>query len=182
MNAVAGVAAFADCQITGTAAAGNYTLSAARSGLTTGSSSNVSITAGAPPSWPSPPSRCGGVNEGTNFGTEPVVSVRGRQLQRGDHRHRDVALSVGTYAAGNGGTTRAPWGAQTTPVNAVAGVATFANCKMTGTKGAGTYTSKRGPQRAGHGELFERDHHRRNGGETRRYLEPGLALRVAPRT
>ena len=47
VTAVAGVATFTNCQITGTAAAGTYTLSATRAGLTsTGASSNVVINAG----------------------------------------------------------------------------------------------------------------------------------------
>jgi hypothetical protein len=43
-SAVAGVATFAGCQITGSTAAGTYTLSAARSRLASGTSSNVVIT------------------------------------------------------------------------------------------------------------------------------------------
>jgi hypothetical protein len=44
VNAVAGVATFAGCKINGVTGAGTYTLSAARSGLTSGTSSSVVIT------------------------------------------------------------------------------------------------------------------------------------------
>ena len=66
--ATAGVATFAGCTMTGTAAAGTYTLSATRSGLTTGNSSNLVITVGA-------------ANK-LAFTTQPVAASRSARLSR----------------------------------------------------------------------------------------------------
>ena len=141
VNAVAGVAIFANCQISGTAAAGTYTLSAARSGLTAGTSSNVSITAGAATQLVFTTQPVGGVNEATNFATQPKVSVEDSNGNVVTSDTGAVALSIGSYTAGNGGTTSGSLGCTpASPVNAVAGVAIFANCQISGTAAAGTYT------------------------------------------
>jgi hypothetical protein len=139
VNAVAGVATFTNCQITGTAGAGTYSLNAARSGLSTGSSNNVSIVGGTASKLVFSTEPVGGVNEGTNLATQPVVSVEDTNSNVVTTDTGTVALSIGTYSAGNGGTTQGTLGCTNTTVNAVAGVATFANCQITGTKGAGTY-------------------------------------------
>jgi hypothetical protein len=50
----------------------------------------------------------------------------------------------------------------TNPITAVAGVATFAGCKINGSTGAGTYTLSAGPKRALFGHLVERGDHLRH--------------------
>jgi hypothetical protein len=140
VSAVAGVATFASCQITGTAGAGTYSLNAARSGLSTGSSNNVSIVGGTATKLVFSTEPVGGVNEGTNFATQPVVSVEDANSNVVTTDTGTVALSIGVYSAGNGGTTKGTLGCTNTTVSAVAGVATFANCQITGTAGAGTYS------------------------------------------
>ena len=166
VNANAGVAAFPGCQITGpVAAAGTYTLAAARSGLATGTSANVTITAGTATKLGFSTQPGGGVSEGTNLAPTPVVSVQDTNGNTVTTDNGTVALSIATYTAGNGGTTKGALGCANNTVSADAGVASFANCKITGTEGAGTYTFERGSNRAGHGELFERDDRRRNGGQ-----------------
>ncbi len=140
VSAVAGVATFANCQITGTAAAGTYTLSATRSGLTSGTSSNVTITAGTATKLVFSTEPVGGVNEATNFATQPKVSVEDANGNVVTTDTGTVALAIANYTAGNGGTTSGTLGCTANSVSAVAGVATFANCQITGTAAAGTYT------------------------------------------
>ena len=82
----------------------------------------------------------GGVSEGTAFATEPVVSVEDTNGNVVTTDNGAVALAIASYSAGNGGTTQGTFGCTANSVNAVAGVATFANCQITGTAGAGTYT------------------------------------------
>jgi hypothetical protein len=140
VNAVAGVATFAGCKINGTAAAGTYTLSAVRAGLTSATSSGVVITAGVASKLVFTTQPVGGVLPATNFGTQPKVSV---EDAAGDVVTTDtgtVTLSIASYTAGNGGTTQGTLVCTTNPVNAVAGVATFAGCQITGSTSAGTYT------------------------------------------
>ena len=140
MKAVNGVAAtFAGCQISGTLAAGTYSLNASSAGLV-GSSNNMSIVAGGASKLAFTSEPLGGVNEATNLATEPVVSVEDSNGNTVTSDNGTVALSIGTYAAGNGGTNQGTLGCTNTTVNAVAGVATFANCQITGTAGAGTYS------------------------------------------
>ncbi len=141
VNAVAGVATFANCQITGAAAAGTYTLSATRSGLTTATSSNVTITTGTATKLVFTTQPVGGVNEGTNFATQPVVTVEDANGNTVTTDTGAVALAVASYTAGNGGSASGTLACTpASPINAVAGVATFANCQITGTAAAGTYT------------------------------------------
>ena len=140
VNANAGVATFAGCQITGPAGAGTYTLSAARGGLTTGTSGNVTITAGTATKLAFTTQPGGGVAEGTNLAPTPVVSVQDTNGNTVTTDNGTVALSINTYTAGNGGTTKGTLGCTNNTVTANAGVATFAACKITGTAGAGTYT------------------------------------------
>ena len=135
MAAVAGVASFTGCQITGTAAAGTYTLVATRTGLTsTGSSSNVVITVGAANKLAFTTQPVGGVAEGVVFATSPVVKVQ-------DFYGNTVTTDTGTVAlAKSSGPSGGSLSCTSTTVTAVAGVATFAGCQITGTAAAGTYT------------------------------------------
>ena len=133
--AVAGVATFTGCQITGTAAAGTYTLVATRSGLpSTGSSNNVVITVGAATRLAFTTQPAGGVTEGVALATQPVVAV---QDSYGNTVTTDTGNVTLAIASGPGAGALS---CTSTTVAAVAGVATFANCQITGTAAAGTYT------------------------------------------
>jgi hypothetical protein len=138
LTASSGVAAFAGCKIVGTI--GSYTLTATDGLLAQATSNSFSITVGVASQLLFTTQPLGGVNEGTAFATEPKVTVEdsGGNVETTDTG--TVALAVGSYTAGNGGTTQGTLGCTANSVNAVAGVATFANCKITGTAGAGTYT------------------------------------------
>ena len=143
VTASAGVATFAGCQITGTAAAGTYTLKATDGTLTAApASSNVSVIAGTASklAWDVQP--VGGVTEGTNFATQPVIYVEDANGNVVTSDTSSVTLAINGYTAGNGGTTQGSLGCTALTVTAVAGVATFAGCQITGTAAAGTYTLK----------------------------------------
>ena len=134
ISAAGGVATFTNCRITGTAAAGTYTLQATRSGLTTGVSSNVVITPGIATKLVFTTQPVGGVPEATNFSTSPVVSVE-------DANSNVVTGDAGTVKlAINSGPAAGSLSCSNTTINAAAGVATFTNCQITGTAAAGTYT------------------------------------------
>ncbi len=133
--ASAGVASFAGCQITGTAAAGAYTLVATRTGLTsTGSSSSVVINVGAANKLAFTAQPVGGVAEGVALAAQPVVTVQDAygNTVSGDTGAVTLAISTGPGAGALACTSMT--------VAAVAGVATFAGCQVTGTAAAGTYT------------------------------------------
>jgi trimeric autotransporter adhesin len=140
VNAVAGVATFAGCKINGTAAAGTYTLSVVRSGLTSATSSGVVINAGVASQLVFTTQPVGGVLPATNFATQPKVSIEDAAGNVVTTDTGTVTLSIASYVPGNGGTIQGTPVCTTNPVNAVAGVATFAGCKINGVTGAGTYT------------------------------------------
>ena len=101
VTAVAGVASFTNCQITGTGAAGTYTLTATRTGLTsTGASSNVVITTGAANKLVITTQPVGGVAEGANFSKSPVVKVEDSNgnVLTGDNGN--VTLQINSGPAG----------------------------------------------------------------------------------
>jgi hypothetical protein len=138
VNAVAGVATFANCQITGTAAAGTYSFNAARSGLTTGGSSNISIVAGAATKLAFTTQPVGAAS-GSNFATQPVVSVEdanGNLVSSGTNSNASITLAIATQPAAG-----ATFTCTTNPVTASAGVATFAGCKITGLGGSYTLSA-----------------------------------------
>jgi len=132
--AVAGVATFAGCQFAGTAAAGSYTLSATRTGLTSGTSSSVVIAVGPASQLVFTTQPGGGVAEGASFGIQPVVKVEDSYANVVTTDTGNVTLGIAT------GPGAGVLSCTSNPVAAVAGVATFAGCKMTGTAAAGTYT------------------------------------------
>jgi hypothetical protein len=134
VSAVAGVATFANCQITGAAAAGTYTLSATRAGLTTGTSGNVTIAVGAASTLVFTTQPVGGVGEGVNFATQPVAKVEDAYANVVTTDTGNVTLAIAT------GPAAGVLSCTASTVAAVAGVATFAGCKITGTAAAGTYT------------------------------------------
>jgi hypothetical protein len=127
VSAVSGVATFAGCQVTGTAGAGTYTLSAARTGLSTGVSSGLTIDAGGA-------SQLAFVQQPTNanatLAISPAASVEVLDSNGNSVSYSSgeptISLSVsapGTITAGGSATTNS------------AGVATFSSLTI-GTAGA----------------------------------------------
>lgn len=131
--AVAGVATFAGCQITGTAAAGTYVLRGASSGLTAANADPFTIIAGAPTRLVFTTQPVGNVPEGTDLPTQPVVSVHDAFSNVVPDATTGVLLSI---ASGPGSGLL---NCSVNPRSAVAGVATFAGCQITGSAAAGTY-------------------------------------------
>jgi hypothetical protein len=139
-NASSGVATFSGCQITGTAAAGTYTLKATRSGLTTGTSGNLGIVAGTASKLVFTNGAFSNVAEATNLSPQPSVSVEDSNSNVVTGDSGAVGIAVNSYTAGNGGSTQGALSC--TSANASSGVATFSGCQITGTAAAGTYTLK----------------------------------------
>ena len=140
-TAVGGVATFAGCAITGSAAAGTYTFKATAGALSATAAGSVTITAGAAStiSFATPPA--GTVGEGTAFSTQPVVIAQ--DANGNGVGGVAITLAINTYAAGGGGSTRGTLGCTTNPVTtSAAGTSTFAGCSITGNAAAGTYTFK----------------------------------------
>jgi Spherulation-specific family 4 len=130
--ATAGIASFAGCKITGEA--GNYTLKATASGLTSAASGTFTVTVGAAAKlvFTTQP---GGGTSGAAWPTQPKVSVEdsgGNVVTTGSSA---VTLAIASQP-GSGARLRCT----TNPVTTSAGVAAFAGCTITGT--AGSYTVK----------------------------------------
>ncbi len=81
----------------------------------------------------------GGVTEATNFATQPKVTVQDAGGNTVTTDSGNVTLGIASYSAANGGSNQGSLGCTSTTVSAVAGIATFANCKISGTAAAGTY-------------------------------------------
>lgn len=130
--AVAGVATFSGCQITGTAAAGTYTLTATDGSLASATSSSFTITVGGATRLAFTTEPVGALL-GAVFLTQPVVSVEDANgnLVLTDASTVSIAIASGP-ATGSlsciGGLSGA----------AVAGVAAFAGCDIA--VSGGTYT------------------------------------------
>ena len=124
--AVAGVATFAGCAVD---AAGTYTLTATSGTLTSGVSASFTIASGAATtlSFTSDPSSSTG---GAAFGTQPVVAVQDAGGNTVTSSTAPVTLSITTPAG-------ATLTCTANPKAAVAGVASFAGCKI---DKAGTYS------------------------------------------
>ena len=131
LNANAGVASFAGCKITGKA--GTYTLTAAATGFTTVTSNTFTITFGAATqiAFSTQP---GGGADGTAWGTQPAVSVEDASGNVVTNATNQITLALGTNPGGALNCT-------TNPLNANAGVASFAGCKITGKTGTYTLTA-----------------------------------------
>ncbi len=136
--AVAGVATFTNCQITGAAAAGTYVSQCEpqwshgtvylfqRRDLNVGSANQLVFTT----------EPVGNVTEGTNFTTSPVVKVE----DASGNVVNDTGSVTLAINSGPGAGTLACSNTGFPTIAAVAGVATFTNCQITGTAAAGTYT------------------------------------------
>jgi hypothetical protein len=124
--AVAGLTTFAGCRIDNP---GTYTLSAASPGLTTAVSASFIISVGSTTKLAfttSPSVSTGGIA----FGTQPVVAVQ----DAGGHTVTTSTVPVTLVISTPAGATLT---CAANPVNAIAGVATFAGC---GIDRPGTYT------------------------------------------
>ena len=127
VNAVAGVATFAGLKLTGTAT--SYTLTFT-SGALASDSQPITVTYGAAHHLAVTTPAAGAVN-GVAFTTQPVITIQ-------DQSNNTVANLTSAITVSSSGSTLSSNNATLT-VNAVAGVATFANAlKLTGA--ASTYT------------------------------------------
>jgi hypothetical protein len=126
LNAVAGVATFAGCDINKT---GTYTLTAASSGLTNGVSTSFTITAGTASKLAFTTSPVGSAIN-TAFATQPVVTVQDAAGNTVTSSTASITLSI---TSGGGAILTCT----ANPKAAVSGVATFAGCRI---NTAGTYT------------------------------------------
>jgi hypothetical protein len=144
VTASSGVATFTGCNITGTAAAGTYTLKATSSGLSEAISGNLEIKAGSASKLAFTTQPVGGVAEGTSLATQPVVKVEDANGNVVTSSSAGVTLAIAnnSYIAGNGGSKEGSLSCTTNPVSASSGTASYAGCKITGTEAAGTYTLK----------------------------------------
>ncbi|MDB4917110.1 MAG: hypothetical protein JWM95_4754 [Gemmatimonadetes bacterium] len=124
VNAVNGVAAFTDLKVTG---AGTYTISFSAAGLTPATSNSLTVSA-APATKLAVVTQPLGAQTGVNLATQPVVQVQ----NAASGVVTGATDAVTAVLVGAGGTLSG-----TTTVNAVNGVATFTNLKVTG---AGSYT------------------------------------------
>jgi hypothetical protein len=127
-NAIAGVATFTGCSIS--LKTGTYTLTAASSGLTNGVSASLIISIGPATklAFTTSPSSSTAVN--TSFAAQPAVSVQDAGGNTVTTSTASITLTITTPAGANLTCTA-------NPKNAVAGVDTFAACKI---DTAGTYT------------------------------------------
>jgi hypothetical protein len=120
-NAVAGVATFAGCSID--KAGTGYTLTASDGALASDPSTTFNITVG-PASQVVITTQPGNGTGGSNLSTQPVVTVQDAGGNTVTTDTSAVTLSIGSNPSGGSLTCT------TNPRNAVAGVATFAGCKI----------------------------------------------------
>ena len=125
--AVAGVATFAGCEITGTA--GIYSLSASSGLLSAGTSSDFTISAG-PATQVVFSTQPGGGGDGSAWATQPAVSIEDVSGNLVGTSTATVTLSIKSQP-GSG----AALGCSNNPLVPTGGVATFANCEITGQLG-----------------------------------------------
>jgi hypothetical protein len=137
VNAVSGVATFTGCSIT-TAGIG-YTLAATSSPVLTPpvNANAFTITAGTASQLVFTTQPLGGVPPGTNFATSPKVSV---EDANGNVVTSDTGTVTLAIASGPAGPSLSCSNPGFPTIAAVAGVATFTNCQISGTAAAGTYT------------------------------------------
>ena len=132
--AVAGVATFSGCSITGTT--GNFTLTATDGALTPATSNSFAITVG-PATKVAFTTQPGGAVNGAALSPQPVLSVEdtGGNVVTADTSAVTLAVASGTGTLTcSGGQSKA----------AVSGVASFAGCVITGTSGSFTLTATDG--------------------------------------
>ncbi len=123
VTAAAGSAAFRGCRITGTAAAGTYTLRATRPGLGQAVSATLLIQAG-PADRLAFTTQPGNSTGGTALPVQPRVTVQDPFGNQVTTDTSSVNLAIGTNPGGGLITCAA------NPVTAIGGVATFAGCAI----------------------------------------------------
>ena len=133
-----GVFTFTGCSIDKIGA--GYTLTATDGSLTPATSSAITVSVGSAYQLAFSTQPVGGVAEATNFVTQPKVTVQDAGGNTVTADTGSVTLGIGSYSTANSGSTQGSLSCTSTTVSAVAGVATFANCKISGTAAAGTYT------------------------------------------
>jgi type II secretory pathway pseudopilin PulG len=134
INAISGIATFAGCAINKVGT--GYTLKAVDALVTT-TSSPFNVLAGTATQLLFSIQPVGGVNEATNLATQPQVTFEDAGGNVATSATGTVTLSVSSYVAGDGGSTKGT--VTNASVSAVAGVATFISSQITGTAAAGTY-------------------------------------------
>ncbi|MEO9180904.1 MAG: hypothetical protein ABI298_04550, partial [Acidimicrobiales bacterium] len=82
----------------------------------------------------------GGVIETSAFPTQPALYVEDANGNVVTSDTGNVTLAINNYTATNGGATQGTLACANNPISAVAGVAAFTGCKITGAAGDGTYT------------------------------------------
>ena len=75
------------------------------------------------------------MNEGTNWATQPVVTVEDANGNTVTTATGTVTLAIASTGGHSGGSAQGTLACTTNTVTAVAGVATFAGCKITGPGG-----------------------------------------------
>ena len=107
-DATGGVATFAGCEITGTL--GNYTLTASATGLTSATSNNIPITAGAPSKLAFTTQPGGGANAAVWTG-QPAVTIEDAGGNTVTTATNSITLAIGTNPGGTLACTTNPLGA-----------------------------------------------------------------------
>jgi type II secretory pathway pseudopilin PulG len=138
VTAINGVASFVGCTIVGPTGSG-YSLAASAAGMTGATSTTFSVGVGAPAKlvFTTQP---GGAADGSPFGTQPTVAIEdsaGNVVSSGAGSSSSVSLAIGAQP-GTGAVLGCP---STTTVTALAGVASFVGCQITGKAGAYTLTA-----------------------------------------
>jgi hypothetical protein len=145
--AVAGVATFTSCQINGTAAAGTYTLSATRSGLTTATSGSVVINAGtatklAFTTQPTSGQNIQATGTGTFSTSVAVQDANGNTVTTNNTTTVNLAINNN---AGPGGVLTCTNTGGLGPVTVSSGVANFTGCAITKVGTGYTLTASSSP-------------------------------------
>jgi hypothetical protein len=133
-----GVFTFTGCSIDKIGA--GYTITATDGSLTPATSSTITVSVGSASKLAFTTQPVGGVAEATNFVTQPKVTVQDAGGNTVTTDSGSVTLGIGSYSTANSGSTQGALSCTSNTVSAVGGVATFANCTISGTAAAGTYT------------------------------------------
>ena len=136
-NEVAGVFTFSGCSIDKIGS--GYTITATDGLYAPATSTAIAVSVGPAAQVTFTTEPVGGVPESTNFATQPKVTVQDAGGNTVTTDTGSVTLGIASYSTANSGTNQGTLACSNNTVNAVAGVATFANCKISGTAAAGTY-------------------------------------------
>jgi hypothetical protein len=133
ISAVNGVATFTNCQISGSTAAGTYTLKATRAGLTTGTSTSLTINPGTATKLVFTTQPSNAATKGNAFAIQPVVSIEDANGNVVVTNSSSVTLSLNNPGNVNG----ANLACSTNPLAATSGAASFSGCSI---NKAGTFS------------------------------------------